>query len=43
MNTVLKLLAGLLKMRHLLLHLLSSLSFIMQLFFELLNVTERLL
>ena len=38
-----KLLPGLLEMRHLLLHLLSSLSLVMQLFFELLNATERLL
>jgi len=37
------LLTGLLEMRHLLLHLLSSLSLVMQLFFELLDATERLL
>ena len=43
MNAMLQLLSSLLEMRHLLLHLLASLSLIMQLFFELLNVTERLL
>ena len=43
MNAMLKLLTGVLEMRHLLLHLLSSLSLVMQLFFELLNATERLL
>ena len=43
MDTMLKLLASLLELRHLLLHLLPSLSFVMQLFFELLNATECLL
>ena len=43
MNTMLKLLASLLKVHHLLLHLLSSLSLVMQLFFKLLDATECLL
>ena len=40
---MLKLLPGLLEMQHFLLHLLASLSLVMQLFFELLNATECLL
>ena len=40
---MLKLLTGLLEMRYLLLHLLASLSLIMQLFFELLDANECLL
>ena len=40
---MLKLLPSVLKVCYLLLHLLSSLSLVMQLFFELLDVTERLL
>ena len=43
MNAMLKLLTGLLEMRHLLLHLFSSLLLVMQLFFKLLNATKRLL
>ena len=43
MDSMLQLLTGLLEMHHLLLHLLSSLSLVMQLFFELLDVTECLL
>ena len=42
-DSMLQLLTGLLEMCHLLLHLLSSLSLIMQLFFELLDATECLL
>ena len=40
---MLQLLLGLLEMHHLLLHLLASLSLIMQLFLELLDATECLL
>ena len=40
---MLKLLASVLKVQHLLLHLLSSLSLVMELFFELLNATDCLL
>ena len=43
LHAMLELLPSVLKMHHLLLHLLTSLSFIMQLFFELLNMTECLL
>ena len=43
MDSMLKLLTGLLEMHHLLLHLLLSLSLVMQLFFELVNATECLL
>ena len=43
MDSMLQLLTGLLEMRHLLLHLLSSLLLVMQLFFELLDETECLL
>ena len=43
MNTMLKLLPGLLEMQHLLLHLLASLLLVMQLFFKLLDSTESLL
>ena len=43
MNMMLKLLTGLLKMHHVLLHLLSSLLLVMQLFSKLLDMTECLL
>ena len=43
MDAMLQLLTGLLEMHHLLLYLLSSLSLIMLLFFELLNMAECLL
>ena len=43
LQAMLKLPPGMLKVRHLLLHLLTSLSFVMQLFLELLNTIERLL
>ena len=43
LNSMLELLPSMLKLRHLLLDVLSSLSLVMQLFFQLLDATECLL